>query len=59
MPLTTGYAFHTNLYVGDFEKAYGSLKECDHCKKAMQAISVEYERDALSFELARASARPT
>jgi hypothetical protein len=38
-PSVTGYETHTNLTGGAV--ACGSLLPCQHCKKAMQAISVE------------------
>jgi ADP-heptose:LPS heptosyltransferase len=39
-PLVTGYETHINL-TGGAQEACGSLKPCDHCRKAMDAISVE------------------
>jgi ADP-heptose:LPS heptosyltransferase len=38
-PSVTGYATHANLTGG--AEACGSLKPCAHCRKAMEAISVE------------------
>jgi len=38
-PSVTGYAAHANLTGG--AEACGSLKPCPHCRKAMEAISVE------------------
>lgn len=38
-PQVTGYETHTNLTGG--AEACGSLKPCEHCRKAMQKISVE------------------
>jgi hypothetical protein len=38
-PSVTGYAAHANLTGG--ADACGSLKPCPHCRKAMEAISVE------------------
>jgi ADP-heptose:LPS heptosyltransferase len=38
-PVVTGYPGHTNLN-GGFE-ACGSIFKCDHCRAAMEAISVE------------------
>jgi hypothetical protein len=37
-PQVTGYDTHTNLTGG--AEACGSLKACEHCKRAMEAISV-------------------
>lgn len=46
-PAVTGYGFHTNLTGG--ATACGSLVKCDHCLKAMEAISVqEVEQAALA-----------
>jgi len=38
-PKVTGYSTHANLTGG--AEACGSLKPCEHCRKAMEAISVE------------------
>lgn len=38
-PQVTGYDIHVNLTGG--EEACGSLKECQHCRRAMSKISVE------------------
>ncbi|OBQ68927.1 hypothetical protein EFV37_29250 [Mesorhizobium loti] len=38
-PSVTGYTTHANLTGG--AEACGSLKPCSHCRKAMEAISVE------------------
>lgn len=43
-PEVTGYDMHTNLTGG--AKACGSLKDCDHCKRAMQNIGVDHVVDA-------------
>lgn len=39
-PSVTGYEMHTNL-TGGVADACGSLKACDHCRAAMEAISVD------------------
>lgn len=39
-PQVTGYASHVNLTGGDVV-ACGSLTKCDHCERALNAISVE------------------
>lgn len=47
-PAVTGYDFHTNITGG--ATACGSLKKCDHCLKAMDAIGVhEVESAALKY----------
>lgn len=38
-PQVTGYDSHANLFIGD--EACGSMKPCEHCRKAMDAISVD------------------
>ncbi|RWQ12343.1 glycosyltransferase family 9 protein [Mesorhizobium sp.] len=47
-PSVTGYATHTNLTGG--AAACGSLNRCNHCRKAMEAISVD---EVTSAALAR------
>lgn len=39
-PSVIGYDFHTNL-TGDSTEACGNLERCDHCARALKAISVE------------------
>jgi ADP-heptose:LPS heptosyltransferase len=39
-PAVTGYDTHTNL-TGNAGEACGSLQVCEHCRKAMESISVE------------------
>ncbi len=47
-PSVTGYDFHTNLTGG--AEACGSLHNCEHCKEAMEAISVdEVHQAALGY----------
>jgi ADP-heptose:LPS heptosyltransferase len=43
-PAVTGYATHTNLTGG--AEACGSLHACEHCREAMNAISVPDVMDA-------------
>jgi len=50
-PEVTGYPTHTNLTGG--AEACGSLKACEHCRAAMDAISAE---EVLAAALARLSA---
>lgn len=38
-PRVTGYDGHANLFIGD--EACGSMNPCEHCRKAMDAISVD------------------
>ena len=38
-PRTTGYAIHTNLFIGN--EPCGSRLKCDHCTNAMNAIGVD------------------
>lgn len=42
---TLGYDFHTNICMTD--RVCGSIGPCDHCKEAMQAITVEMVREAI------------
>lgn len=47
-PAVTGYSFHTNLTGG--AEACGSIHNCEHCKEAMEAISVdEVHQAALGY----------
>jgi ADP-heptose:LPS heptosyltransferase len=50
-PITTGYSFQSNMYVGKMDYACGSLKVCDHCLDAMARITVEHVKSALEYEL--------
>ena len=43
-PMTTGYAAHVNLFGAD--EACGNTTECQHCKQAMDAITVEQVYEA-------------
>lgn len=38
-PQSTGYDIHTNLFIGG--EACGKVTPCDHCRKALDAISVD------------------
>lgn len=38
-PSSTGYEFHANIFTGG--EACGKIVECEHCKQAMRAITVE------------------
>jgi len=49
-PLTTGYGFHDNLFIGAPDSACGSLSVCSHCDAAMETITV----DAVAARLALA-----
>lgn len=46
-PKTTGYNLHSNLYIGDLDKACGMNLPCDGCKKAMDAITVDWVEEEL------------
>jgi hypothetical protein len=50
-PRTTGYADHINLFVGD-EPCGRLYQTCDHCRQAMDAISVEKVYEAARGRLA-------
>lgn len=52
-PDITGYAAHTNLFTGG--EACGSLSPCDHCRKALEAITVEQVCAAAMHELKEAA----
>lgn len=43
-PKVTGYDTHTNIFTGG--EACGMLSPCDHCREAMNAISVQRVYDA-------------
>jgi ADP-heptose:LPS heptosyltransferase len=40
-PATTGYDFHANIFTGEGGVACGKIIDCEHCKQAMRAITVE------------------
>lgn len=50
-PITTGYAFHENLFVGSPQSACGNLRVCPHCEASMQTISVSDVRQRLVLAL--------
>lgn len=54
-PQVTGYDTHTNL-TGNATEACGSLKRCDHCRQAMEAIDVDQVYEAAKGHLRRRAA---
>lgn len=46
-PNSTGYNFHTNLYVEHPESPCGRNYECDHCKECMEKIEVQDVTEAI------------
>lgn len=40
-PRTTGYGLHSNIFTAPDGKACGKIVDCEHCKRAMRAITVE------------------
>lgn len=51
-PDATGYLTHTNLTAGG--DACGSLQRCEHCRLAMDAITIEHVHGAAADHLKRA-----
>jgi len=54
-PTTTGYAAHVNLFGAD--EACGNTTECQHCKLAMDAITVDQVYEAAKGILSETSQR--
>lgn len=48
-PQVTGYASHVNLTGG--EVACGSLNRCDHCRRAMESISIKHVYETVLYML--------
>lgn len=51
-PSVTGYDVHTNITSGN-DRFCGSFLPCDHCRQAMEAISVDRVYEATKERLAR------
>lgn len=49
-PATTGYATHANLFTAD--EACGETVPCDHCRRAMDAITIDQVYSAAKERLA-------
>lgn len=50
-PRTTGYTFHTNLYVDDPESPCGMIVACDHCRRCFEQITVDRVVEAIQTHL--------
>lgn len=50
-PITTGYGFHENLFVGAPQTACGNLSICPHCQAAMAAVTVTDVRQRMALAL--------